>query len=1105
MTTWLSSKTDDTSPLVIALQEVNGPVLKIMGYDGYAPTEEQDSSTKTALYVRRGTTHVQLDTQPWCSTTLSVVGCRLEVSPQRTILVFCVYVVPESTRNKANKAPVDLSFIPHFRKIYPQDVILLCGDFNSQHVAWGYNKCSPRGRRIMQDASAYGLTLLNTPQTHTRLGQTVHQADTSPDLTWSTRPQLFQWEVLDDCMGSDHFPILIRFRTGDASTKTKSRASTRLSHITHWDKYRDLLQQQPPAKNIDHLLSQLCAAKRQATKNLRVPFDHPEPDRHLLTLWNRRLRILAQYRRSRHAAHHKARLRKIQRSIETYTTTLASDRWMAICETMKGQTHTSKVWTILRSLLGQRKTYNGAARVASGRASAHRSSPNKLLKSRPFGPYNVRIPRGPINSRCTPSPKEDVLDSNSVHPRAVVAVDIRKAFDGVPHSTIMTKARALGIKGKMYNFIAGFLEGRSYQVEIGQDASTVRTNHVGVPQGSVISPTLFNIAMYQLPRRLANVPGLKHAVYADDVTVWTHQGSVGEQEDVLQRALNIIHDYAMEAGLHTAPDKTEFVVIHGGRTTFAKQEEKKCFKLHIGNQPIMRKSTIRILGMHLDENCTASTWFQRVTKTSKQILHALRRISNRTRGVNEREMRQFVQAFLVSRIMYGLPYHPVNRTQIIKLDRLLNEAKRMVTGLPRYTRLDALKSCSKLNNLTELIDMHIHTQETRLRATNAGRYTLMLLGYDINTLPMLPNKTPPWEITVLTDGKPLPLNMDPNQRARRLNYAKRHARATSSLPMTERVVYTDAALPADGTSNTCYATAWYDQTNRNQSRRYHASADAMYSTRAELVGILDYLEWALEMSPQTDPVHHRVYTDSQAAHRACANVLYTDPVLQKIRHQTRLLRECGHDVTIHWVPGHCGIPGNEKAHRLARAHLLTALARASDTPSTFLATPPELADPIADKHITKQRRAAYLTAVGNPLSIPLLPSKVFTRRESVLLRRIQAGTLLTPFLLNRFHRGDTPPPVTGLCSTCNCRADLNHLCWECPVYNPPRLRALATIKRGPWPSSLRTWACPEPSPPDRAIEFWRALIMFLQDPAAPPVGDRLRDSHKIQAIQAAPT
>ncbi|KAH6926673.1 hypothetical protein HPB50_021188 [Hyalomma asiaticum] len=308
----------------------------------------------------------------------------------------------------------------------------------------------------------------------------------------------------------------------------------------------------------------------------------------------------------------------------------------------------------------------------------------------------------------------------------------------------------------------------------------------------------------------------------------------------------------------------------------------------------------------------------------------------------------------------------------------------------------------------------------------------MLLGYDIHKLPILPTKTSPWEITVLTDGKPLPRNMDPTQRVRRLTYAKRYAKATSSLPLSEHVIYTDAALPTDGTSNTCYATAWYDQTNGNQNRHYHVSTEAVYSTRAELVAILDYLEWALETASETDRIHHRVYTDSQAAYRSCTNVHYTDPVLQKIRHQARLLRDCA-----------------------------------------------ELADPMADKHIAKQRRAAYLTAVGNPLSIPSIPSKVFTRRE-----------------------GGTPLPVSGFCSTCNCRADLNHLCWECPLYIPARLRALATINRGPWPSSLRTWACPDPTRPDRAIEFWRALLMFLQDPAAPPVGDRLRDNHK---IQAAPT
>ncbi|KAH8040953.1 hypothetical protein HPB51_013130 [Rhipicephalus microplus] len=85
----------------------------------------------------------------------------------------------------------------------------------------------------------------------------------------------------------------------------------------------------------------------------------------------------------------------------------------------------------------------------------------------------------------------------------------------------------------------------------------------------------------------------------------------------------------------------------------------------------------------------------------------------------------------------------------------INEAKRTVTGLSKYTRLDVLKNSSNLTDLTKLIDMHIHTQGTRIRATNAGRYILMHLGHGINTFLMLPNKTPPWEITVLTQGKPL--------------------------------------------------------------------------------------------------------------------------------------------------------------------------------------------------------------------------------------------------------------------------------------------------------------------------------------------------------------
>ncbi|XP_077517896.1 uncharacterized protein LOC144128392 [Amblyomma americanum] len=176
--------------------------------------------------------------------------------------------------------------------------------------------------------------------------------------------------------------------------------------------------------------------------------------------------------------------------------------------------------------------------------------------------------------------------------------------------------------------------------------------------------------------------------------------------------------------------------------------------------------------------------------------------------------------------------------------------------------------------------------------------------------------------------------------------------------------------------------------------------------------------------------------------------------------------------------------------------LRRSIARAdlsrTDTPRS-VATTPEVADLIAERPVTKPLCAAFLTAVGNPLSIPALALMVFTRRESVLLRRIQTGTILNPFLVDRFHWDGRMPPVSGSWSRCNCGANMN-LFWECPLYTPPRLRALATFKQEPWTSSIWTWACPDTSSPDCAIELWRALLVFIHDSEASLVDERLRNA-----------
>lgn len=102
--------------------------------------------------------------------------------------------------------------------------------------------------------------------------------------------------------------------------------------------------------------------------------------------------------------------------------------------------------------------------------------------------------------------------------RTIVAIDVhKKVFDSVHHVSIIGEASRLGIPGRTLNFIKGFLEGRTFSVRCGTHDSEPKANRVGVPQGSVLSPTLFNLAMVALPDELSNIPGLGFTVYADDI------------------------------------------------------------------------------------------------------------------------------------------------------------------------------------------------------------------------------------------------------------------------------------------------------------------------------------------------------------------------------------------------------------------------------------------------------------------------------------------------------------------------------------------------------------------------------------------------------------
>jgi hypothetical protein len=108
---------------------------------------------------------------------------------------------------------------------------------------------------------------------------------------------------------------------------------------------------------------------------------------------------------------------------------------------------------------------------------------------------------------------ENALDKGSEV--GIIALDISRAFDRVWHKGLLTKLMSLGIGGQLYRWLRDFLSGRSIRVVLnGQVSSTAKIN-AGVPQGSILGPTLFLVFINDL----SNVVQSQIDMFADDTTL----------------------------------------------------------------------------------------------------------------------------------------------------------------------------------------------------------------------------------------------------------------------------------------------------------------------------------------------------------------------------------------------------------------------------------------------------------------------------------------------------------------------------------------------------------------------------------------------------------
>ena len=101
------------------------------------------------------------------------------------------------------------------------------------------------------------------------------------------------------------------------------------------------------------------------------------------------------------------------------------------------------------------------------------------------------------------------------HVNAVIFLDLKKAFDTVDHSILLSKLKAYGVGSNSSNWFKSYLDNRTqkYFVNGSLSDSQVEPLTCGIPQGTILGPLLFILYINDLPNCLVN----SHPrMYADD-------------------------------------------------------------------------------------------------------------------------------------------------------------------------------------------------------------------------------------------------------------------------------------------------------------------------------------------------------------------------------------------------------------------------------------------------------------------------------------------------------------------------------------------------------------------------------------------------------------
>ena len=548
-----------------------------------------------------------------------------------------------------------------------------------------------------------------------------------------------------------------------------------------------------------------------------------------------------------------------------------------------------------------------------------------------------------------------------------VFLDLEKAYDLLWREGCLEEIEKVGISGKLYNYILNFLQNRTFQVKVKNSLSETYQQQNGVPQGAVISPTLFNILMNSIANLEKKYPHITLAQYADDLAIYIKSKFAIEKKT--------IGNYGKSKVLRTHPNYKSRLKQNNERAIkklqyptneLIKELQNRGFKVNVaktqcilfGTSEIEKEhitidgkqvkisKTITYLGIKIDYRLLFREHISNLASKGKKAIQIMRYISGKKWGLRARVLKMLYLSYVLPKMTYGEELFsepkrkgsPTSGITAKQLDVVQNTALRTITRCCKSSPSLALSVLTGIPPLAirrkeKRINMwarFIHNPDNPARDIYTDKWEAKNkssrgteTGIVKNTLETLNELNISKDMVALKiktrDYWNLPKPDIDTSLSKIID--KSTTLAKDSRDLTLQYInnkYSDRKqIYTDGSKEGNLVGAGFFDTHNKTSHSFRLNNN-LSITSAELVAIEESLKYALENG---DGKGLLICTDSLGACMAIDRGVKggsRPELVMNIIESLWDLKDSNQQTTICWIPAHVDIQGNEMADEAAK-------------------------------------------------------------------------------------------------------------------------------------------------------------------------------------------